>query len=327
MDESHFIHSAGLSHYGGKPFRPAWGQLDELKALLPRSIPWQAMSATYPAHMLKTVESKILRPNYVSIRISSNRPNTMYATHRVVSKIEELRNYDCFLLNPFDLVSQPCVLIFFDDMDLAASVSNYLDSKLPQEDRGKGIVRHYHSGMSEQYLRVVHESFTQEDGLCKILCAMSGESVVSLCVRLIASTHGLYEGVDFPDVKIVCNVGLPSSIVEALQRGGRVGRRDGSQGLSVIFYDLWALTIPLDEYADSRSDDPDRPRALSKPTTSRKDRAPLSCVQLVQLQTCLRVFFASYLGDNAVNGALLTLNACLYLCLVYSPALRHSVLL
>jgi hypothetical protein len=64
----------------------------------------------------------------------------MYAMHRVVSKIKELRNYNCFLLNPFDLVSQPRVLIFFDDTDLATSVLSYLDSKLPQEHRGKGIV-------------------------------------------------------------------------------------------------------------------------------------------------------------------------------------------
>lgn len=116
----------------------------------------------------------------------------MYATHRVVSKLEELRNYDCFLLNPFDLVSQPRVLIFFDDKNLATSVSNYLDSKLPREHCGKGIVQHYHSGMSEQYLRVVHQSFTQEDGLCKILCATSGESVVRLWLQLIPSTHRLH---------------------------------------------------------------------------------------------------------------------------------------
>lgn len=126
------------------------------------------------------MESKTLRPNYVSIRVSSNRPNTVYATHRVVARIEEYQNYDCFLLNPFDPVSQPRVLIFFDDMDLASSVSDYLDGKLPRQHRGKGIIRHYHSGMSEQYLREVHQAFTEEDGICKILCATSGESVVSL---------------------------------------------------------------------------------------------------------------------------------------------------
>ncbi|KAF8225112.1 P-loop containing nucleoside triphosphate hydrolase protein [Tricholoma matsutake] len=261
VDEAHFIHTAGLGHYGGKPFRPAWAQLDELKAILPRSIPWQALSATLR-------ESKILSPNYISIRISSNRPNTMYATHRVISNLEEPRNYECFLRQPFDLRSQPRVLIFFDDTDLAAVISDYLDAQLPADLRGKGIVRHYHSGMSETYLQRAHAAFTDPDGICKILCATSGESI----------------GVDFPDVDIVCNAGLPSNIVDMLQRGGRVGRREGSQGFH------------------GNSDDPDRPRALLKPAATRKDRAPLSCVRFVQCKQCLRMFFANYLGDTTENG-------------------------
>lgn len=46
VDEAHFIHLAGLAQNGIKAFRPAWGKLDELKALLSHSIPWQAISAT-----------------------------------------------------------------------------------------------------------------------------------------------------------------------------------------------------------------------------------------------------------------------------------------
>jgi len=66
VDEAQFIHTAGLAHYGNKEFQPAWAQLDKLKALLPW-IPWQAISATFPLDILKTVEVKILWPNYVSI--------------------------------------------------------------------------------------------------------------------------------------------------------------------------------------------------------------------------------------------------------------------
>jgi superfamily II DNA helicase RecQ len=72
IDEAHFIHTAGLACYGDCAFRPAWGKLDELKALLPCSVPWQAMSATFPPHILKTVEAKILCPMYITIRISLN---------------------------------------------------------------------------------------------------------------------------------------------------------------------------------------------------------------------------------------------------------------
>ncbi|KAF8054015.1 P-loop containing nucleoside triphosphate hydrolase protein [Lyophyllum atratum] len=286
VDEAHFIYLAGLDRNGSKAFRPAWGRLDELKTLLPHSITWQAMSATFPPHILKTVETKVLRPNYITIRTSSNRPNTTYATHRVVTSIEELKNYDCFLVWPFVLENQPRVLIFFDNKKLTDNAAEHLDKRLPLELQGKGIIRHYHSGMSNEYLQHVHSAFTEEKGICKILCATSGESV----------------GVDFPDVKIVCTAGLPNDLVEALQRGGRVGRRSGDVGLFVIFYESWALNVSVEEYAQGDLMDPDRPRGPLKPTSNARERAAYSSVQLVQCQECIRVFFAAYLNDTSSNA-------------------------
>ncbi|KAF8233987.1 hypothetical protein L208DRAFT_1264260, partial [Tricholoma matsutake] len=93
VDEAHFIYLAGLPCHGNTAFRPAWGRLDELKALLPHGIPWQALSATFLPHILKTVEMKILWPGYVSIHVSSNRPNMTYTTHCLVSCVEEARNF------------------------------------------------------------------------------------------------------------------------------------------------------------------------------------------------------------------------------------------
>ncbi|KAF8055298.1 P-loop containing nucleoside triphosphate hydrolase protein [Lyophyllum atratum] len=285
VDEAHFIHLAGLDRYGVNAFRPAWGQLDTLKTLLPHTVTWQALSATFPPHILKTVENKVLRPNHISIRVSSNRPNTTYATHCVVSSIDAVKNYECFLLRPFIFEDQPRVLIFFDSMKLANNVADHLDQQLPPGLRGRGIVRHYHSGMSPEYLQHVHSAFTEINGICKILCATSGESV----------------GVDFPDVQIVCTTGLPNDIVEALQRGGRVGRRFGALGLFVIFYDAWALEISLDEYANGDLSDPDRPRGLLKPNSNSRERAAYSSVKLIGCE-CLRSFFATYLDDTTENA-------------------------
>ena len=214
VDEAHFIHTAGLALYGSKAFWPSWAQLDELKAILPR-IPWQAISATFPSHILKTVETKILRMNYVCIRISSNWPNTMYATHCVVSSIEKPCNYERFLLQPFNFASHPRVLIFFDNIELASTIAAHLDGKLPEEFHGKGIVLHYHIGMSEQHLRAAHSAFTEEAGSCKInpTCHVRRVSHEFIC-QILFSQIKIFAGVDFPDVKIVCNAGLPSNIVE-----------------------------------------------------------------------------------------------------------------
>ncbi|KAF8275162.1 hypothetical protein EI94DRAFT_34751 [Lactarius quietus] len=59
--------------------------------------------------------------------------------------------------------------------------------------------------MSHSYLQVAHEAFTIPSGNCRVLVATSGQSV----------------DVDFPDVKIICTAGLPSTMVDVLQHGGR----------------------------------------------------------------------------------------------------------
>ena len=184
VDEAHFIHTAGLPLYGLNAFRPAWGILDELKALLSDDVIWKAFSATFPPHILKTVTTKVLKPNHVTIRLTSNRPNTMYATHQVHGSIDDPRNYECFIRHPFNFAEQPHVLIFFDDKDLTNKVAQHLDEKLPIEYRRRGIIRHYHSGMSEEFLKQAHDSFVSESGKCRILVATSGESVVSYLFSL-----------------------------------------------------------------------------------------------------------------------------------------------
>ena len=100
------------------------------------------------------------------------------------------------------------------------------------------------------------------------------------------------QGVDFPDVSIVCNAGLPSDIVEALQRGGRVGRHEGAKALFVTFYEAWACKISLNEFMAGDPNDPDGPRSNHTLISRAQDRASYSSVGLVQIKTCLRQYFA-----------------------------------
>ncbi|KAH9052274.1 P-loop containing nucleoside triphosphate hydrolase protein [Lactarius vividus] len=245
VDEAHNIHTAGLSHYGLDAFRPAWGRLDELKAILP-----------HPIH------------------VTSNRPNTVYAAHEVLNSIEDFQNYECFLACPFSLVSQPRVLIFVDKKELA--------------------LRHYHSQMSQKYLQVAHEAFTTPEGNCRIMVATSGQSV----------------GVDFPDIKIVCTAGLPASMVDVLQRGGRALRNSSKDALFVIFYEPWVHEVSLEEYNEGDSCDPDRPRGQLRSSSQRRERAPFSCLKLVKSTTCLRAEFASYLDDKSSSALAHTTMYC-----------------
>jgi superfamily II DNA helicase RecQ len=178
VDEAHCIYTAGFPLYGLPAFRPAWSRLNELKAHLPIHFRCHAFSATLPPHILKTVTAKIMKQDHKFIHVTSNRPNTIYAKHQVYGSIDDVHNYECFIQQPFDFQKQPHVLIFVDDKNLTKKIAQHLDRCLPPAYHGHGIVQHYHSGMSEGYLARAHNSFVQADGLCRILVATSGESVV-----------------------------------------------------------------------------------------------------------------------------------------------------
>ena len=178
VDKAHNIYTAGLPHYGLDAFCPAWGCLGELQAILPSSVRWAFLSATLPLHIRSSIEKQVLKPGYVSIHVSSNRPNTMYATHEVVNNIDDLCNYECFLAVPFSLAGQPWVLIFVDSKELACRISSHLDSCLPSQYQDRGVVKHYHSKMSSKYLEYTHEAFTTQTGMCCVLVATSSQSVV-----------------------------------------------------------------------------------------------------------------------------------------------------
>ncbi|KAF8166050.1 P-loop containing nucleoside triphosphate hydrolase protein [Pholiota molesta] len=238
IDEAHFFYTAGLPLYGQPAFRPAWGMLAELKIILRRTILWHLFSATFPKHILTAVATKIDDPH----------------------------NYECFLTFPFDLESQPHVLIFVDDKALAAKITNHLDSS---------------------YLEQTHNDFVSPTGTCRILVSTSGESV----------------GVDFPNVQIVCTAGLPSTIVDALQRAGRAIRTGNEPALFVLFHESWALEIDPDDYMEGT--DPDRPRSNLDTHSRQRDRAPLSVVRLIRCSSCLRQFFTDYLNDQSTIGTLL----------------------
>ena len=115
----------------------------------------------------------------------------------------------------------------------------------------------------------------------------------------------MLQGVDFPDVQIVCNVGIPGSVVDFLQRTGRLARRDGDQGLAIIFHEQWALDVSLDEFKNGDLNDPDQSRtAVLKPKSNARDHVAFSCIGMIQESKCLRRFFSQYLADFTTDGTL-----------------------
>lgn len=89
---------------------------------------------------------------------------------------------------------------------------------------------------------------------------------------------------------------------EAAQRGGRAVRDGYLCGLFLIMVETWALEAELTE-EQIMSNDPDIPYSGTlKKNSSKKDRTGCAALRYVQSATCLREFYAKYLGDQTPTG-------------------------
>ncbi|KII90888.1 hypothetical protein PLICRDRAFT_158307 [Plicaturopsis crispa FD-325 SS-3] len=183
VDEAHTIYTAGISKHGEPAYRPAWGQIGNLRVLLQKGTPFQLLSASLTDHTLRIVKEKtLMHQQCFTVRTSTNRPNITYATVPLVGGASNLSNLD-FLVpeNYTESMGQiKKTVVFHDSRPQSSDVSSYLDARLSKELRDSGIVMHYHSGMSPTYLNKLFADFASPTGRCRILCATSGASTVSV---------------------------------------------------------------------------------------------------------------------------------------------------
>jgi len=309
IDEAHSIHTAGLEHYGIPAFRPAWGRLDRLRIKLSKSLTVQALSGTQPPHIKKKIIEHLLfdEEKLCSIKLSSNRPNMTYAMHPIVGELSDFRNLDF-------LIPEPCppnlqlskTLLFHDNLNECTAAALHVKNRLPKELRSKGIVKHYHGGMSKRYLTKVYEDFSNPEGACRILHATEGASTVSLIMhQLFSSSELSRQGLDIPDIEAVVQYGIGRDVPTTLQRGGRGGRNKSGQAIFLIMYEPWVMTIDLSTI-DFPITDPDHPNVekLTKFST-KQARTGIAMTRITQSRKeCLRAMFADYLGDDSPDGRL-----------------------
>ena len=157
--------------------------LGEFRIKLGKGVVFQALSGTQPAHIKKAIIDQLLfdENTLCSIKLSSNRPNMGYATHAIVGNLSDFRNLDFLVPDPYpDEFRLPKTLVFHDNVNECTAAAVYLNDRLPKLLRGKGLVKHYHGGMSKEYLTLVYDDFQQPDGACRILHATEGASTVIL---------------------------------------------------------------------------------------------------------------------------------------------------
>ena len=103
----------------------------------------------------------------------------MYATTPIIGTLHDFHNFNCLIPTnlhpPMDI---PKTLVFHDSKQDATDAARYTNSRLPKELQNQGIVKHYHSDMSAEYLQQTYEDFSNPDGRCRILHATAGASTV-----------------------------------------------------------------------------------------------------------------------------------------------------
>lgn len=122
----------------------------------------------------------------LEIKLATNRPNITYATIPLVGGLRNFRNLDLLIPREFHPpMTIPKTLVFHDCKQEATDAAAYVDARLPPNIRNRGVVKHYHSDMSVEYLQQTFEDFSSPDGTCRILHATAGASTVSHVLQYV----------------------------------------------------------------------------------------------------------------------------------------------
>lgn len=174
IDEAHVV-----SHWGAD-FRKRYATLGILRALLPKSTPMVAMSATLTPRVRRDVLRKLqYQETYLDLNIGNDRPNVTL----VVRAIEHPMNtfIDLAFLIP-DGVKTPedikKTFIYADDISAAADIEDYLYSRCPSGWRQLGlVVLPYSAAFLPEYRAAVMALFVL--GIVRILICTDAAGMVS----------------------------------------------------------------------------------------------------------------------------------------------------
>ncbi|KAJ7663217.1 P-loop containing nucleoside triphosphate hydrolase protein [Mycena polygramma] len=282
IDEAHFIVTTGQAKGKETAFRPAFSNLGErLRVHLPSTTPCAAYSASMPKRVMDVV-AKTLRmdpTNMVTVELSTNRPNLVYATIPMIGTINNLSNLDFLAPQPFPAnYILPLCIIFIDDKKKTSVIARDLNSRLPPALAESRPFRKFHSGMSKQYLEDTARRFR------------SGE------IRGLVATQCASNGFDVPNIRLIVMYGVPQSVFEEDQRGGR-GGRDGLECLVLTIAENWA-------YNNLAESDPNHEPDIKEQRTEK------AIIEKASSKSCRRGILARHNDDATAEALAFTSRTC-----------------
>jgi len=195
VDEAHCISQWGYD------FRPAYLQIAELRALLPKTAVI-ALTATATSEVLEDIQNKLEFKQKNVFRQSFVRANLSYSVLYEAKKRDKL-------------------------LDILRSVAGagivYVRSRGETKEIATFLKQHridadfYHAGLAPEERSARQEAW------------MAGKT------RIIVCTNAFGMGIDKPDVRIVVHLNLPEGLEAYFQEAGR-GGRDGQKSYAVLLY-------------------------------------------------------------------------------------------
>lgn len=172
--------SWGFAKNGKKAFRPAWGRIHEVKALIPSSVPWLMVTATLATYEIPIIRFSLLLPENIKItNLGNNRPQIFY---RCQPMSEQMKTFGDITALVIPKSGEPLrsTMIFFDDRATPHQVHEQICKLLEPTLHHQVAV--FHSLRSEPAKKEVMRKFRNGD-IRILLCteAAGMVRVIALC--------------------------------------------------------------------------------------------------------------------------------------------------
>lgn len=184
VDEAHVV------SFWGTDFRKKYGTLGILRALLPRSTPFVAMSATLAPRVRADVLNKLQynQNNFVDINLGNERENVSIVVRSMHHAMNTYRDLD-FLIPP-DLRSSKDIkkaFVYADTLAVATDIEDHLYELCPERLRYTGFIRPYSAAFSTKYREEVMKQF--REGTVRVLICTDAAGMVSISVWCILNSN------------------------------------------------------------------------------------------------------------------------------------------
>ncbi|KAH9966622.1 P-loop containing nucleoside triphosphate hydrolase protein [Russula dissimulans] len=210
IDEAHCVSPWANPDESRKHF----GELGRLRSFVPTSVPFLAMSATLPPHVLSDVTYRLgfWANDTLLVNLGNHRANVTMILIKMASA-KDLRALDFLVDEALSGGSLVRTVVFFNSCDMTQKGSMYLQGLLPEDRRHEVDFLH---------------AFREARAQCKILTEFRRGVVNILC-----ATQAAGMGMDIPDIERVVQFSVPTSLSVLNQCAGRAGR-SGQHALAIL---------------------------------------------------------------------------------------------